>query len=143
MKRQTGFTLIELMIVVAIVGILAAVAVPMYTDYVIRSTLVEGHTGLSDFRVRMEQFYQDNRTYDGAGLDNCGAARPTNVANFTYTCRSLGQTYSAVATGNAASRAAGFVFTINEQNVRATTATKAGWESAAMANCWVSRKKSC
>ena len=143
MKRQTGFTLIELMIVVAIVGILAAIAVPMYTDHIIRSTLVEGHTGLSDFRVRMEQFYQDNRTYDGAGLDNCGAAKPANATSFDYNCRSLGQTYTATATGKADSRAAGFVFTINEQNVKSTTATKAGWESASMANCWVSRKKSC
>ena len=143
MKRQSGFTLIELMIVVAIVGILAAIAVPMYTDHIIRSTLVEGHTGLSDFRVRMEQFYQDNRTYDGAGLGGCGAAAPTNVKSFDYECKPNGQTYTATATGKADSRAAGFVFTINEQNVRSTTATKAGWESAAMANCWVSRKKSC
>jgi type IV pilus assembly protein PilE len=143
MKRQTGFTLIELMIVVAIVGILAAIAVPMYTDHIIRTTLVEGHTGLSDFRVRMEQFYQDNRTYTGAGLGGCGAAAPTNVTNFDYACQSAGQTYVATATGKAAGRAAGFVFTVNEQNARATTATKAGWESASMANCWVSRKKSC
>ncbi len=149
MKRQNGFTLIELMIVVAIVGILAAIAVPMYNDHIIRATLVEGHTGLSDFRVRMEQYYQDNRTYDkgaAAGLDNCGARAPANVKNFTYNCRSLGQTYTAIATGNAGTRAAGFVFTINEQNTRSTTATKAGWETTIagdMATCWVTRKKSC
>jgi type IV pilus assembly protein PilE len=150
MKRQTGFTLIELMIVVAIVGILAAIAVPMYTDHIIRSTLVEGQTGLSDFRVRMEQHYQDNRSYDGTGkageVDNCGATTPANAKNFTYNCRSLGQTYTATATGNAGTRAAGFVYTINERNVRSTTSTKAGWETTNagdMATCWVTRKKSC
>jgi prepilin-type N-terminal cleavage/methylation domain-containing protein len=143
MKKSSGFTLIELLIVVAIVGILAAIAVPMYTDHIIRGTLVEGHTGLSDLRVRMEQFYQDNRTYDGAGLDNCGAAKPANATSFDYNCRSLGQTYTATATGKADSRAAGFTFTINEQNTRATTAAKAKWDSANMATCWISRKGSC
>jgi type IV pilus assembly protein PilE len=145
-KRQSGFTLIEIMIVVAIVGILAAIAVPQYTDYILRSQLVEGHTGLQDFRVRMEQFYQDNRTYDGAALDNCGAAAPAGQQFFNFNCRSLGQTYTATATG-ARGRVTGpppFVFTINEQNVRQTTSAKAGWEPAAMpAPCFVTRKGSC
>lgn len=143
MKNASGFTLVELLIVVAIVGILAAIAVPMYTDHITRSQLVEGHTGLQDMRVRMEQFYQDNRTYDGVALDNCGAAAPALRQYFDFNCRSLGQTYLVTATG-ARGRVAGFVFTINEQNARQTTATKAGWAPAGMpANCWVSRKGSC
>ena len=113
MKKQSGFTLIELLIVVAIVGILAAIAVPMYTDHITRSQLIEGHTGLSDFRVRMDQFFQDNRTY------------------------------TATATG-ARGRVAGFVFTINERNVRQSTAAPAGWAPAVMpSNCWITRKGSC
>jgi type IV pilus assembly protein PilE len=92
--------------------------------------------------VRMEQFFQDNRTYDGVALNNCGAPAPAST-NFAYTCRSLGQTYLATATGNAG-RVNGFVFTVNEQNVRQTTATIAGWAPAVMpAPCWVSRKGSC
>jgi prepilin-type N-terminal cleavage/methylation domain-containing protein len=143
MKNASGFTLIEIMIVVAIVGILAAIAVPMYTDHITRAQLVEGHTGLSDYRVRMEQFYQDNRTYDGAALGNCGAADPANRTNFTYNCRSAGQTYVATATGTSG-RVVNFVFTVNETNTRQTTATAAGWAPAAMpANCWVTRKGSC
>lgn len=141
MKKSSGFTLIEIMIVVAIVGILAAIAVPMYTDYIIRSMLVEGHAGLSDFRVRMEQFYQDNRTYVGGGLDGCGAAAPVSQ-NFAYTCAPAAQTYLVTATGTG--RAAGFVFTLNQQNVRQTTATKYEWDPATMpSNCWVTRRKSC
>jgi len=73
-SNHSGFTLIELMVVVAIVAILAAVALPAYNDYVTRSKLTDAVTGLSDFRVRMEQFYQDNRRYDGGGLGGCGAA---------------------------------------------------------------------
>jgi type IV pilus assembly protein PilE len=142
MKNASGFTLIELMIVLAIVAILGAIAVPMYTDYITRAQLVEAHTGLGDLRVRMEQFYQDNRTYDGAALGNCGAAAPTARNNFTFTCLSTGQTYVATATG-AAGRATGFTFTVNEQNAKATAAAPTGWSSANMGTCWITRKGSC
>jgi type IV pilus assembly protein PilE len=142
MTKASGFTLIEVMIVVAIIGILAAIAVPQYTDYITRSQLVEGHTGLADLRVRMEQYFQDNRTYDGVGLDNCGATAPAGT-NFTYNCASAGQTYVATATGSAG-RVVGFTFTINERNVRQTTATKVGWAPAVMpAPCFVTRKGDC
>jgi prepilin-type N-terminal cleavage/methylation domain-containing protein len=142
MKTSKGFTLIELMIVVAILGILAAVAVPMYTDYITRSQLVEAHTGLSGFRVSMEQYYQDNRNY---GVGACGAAAPA-YTRFTHACvlNNAGQGYTATATGNATERVNGFVFTINETNQRQTTATAAGWAPATMpAACFVTRKGSC
>jgi len=58
MKKQRGFTIIELMIAVAIIAILAAIALPAYNDYIQRGKLTEAFTGLADFRVRMEQFYQ-------------------------------------------------------------------------------------
>ena len=143
MKRASGFTLIEIMIVVAIVGILAAIAVPQYSDYVTRGALVEAHAGLADFRVRREQFYQDNRTYLGAGLGGCGAAAPATATHFDFACAGAAQTYVVTATGKG--RAAGFVMTLNEQNTRQTTATKSGWEpgGSVPANCWVVRKGSC
>jgi type IV pilus assembly protein PilE len=94
-------------------------------------------------RVRMEQFYQDNRTYDGAGLGNCGATAPALQQYFNFTCRSAGQTYLVTATG-ARGRVANFVFTIDQQNTRQTTNTAAGWAPAAMpAPCFVTRKGSC
>jgi type IV pilus assembly protein PilE len=141
MKRQSGFTLIEIMIVVAIIGILAAIAVPQYTDYITRSQLVQAHAGLGDYRVRMEQYYQDNRTYTGKALDNCGAAAPSGATNFKFNCNSTGQTYTATATGSSG-RVTGFAFTINETNVRATTATPANW-GGAQATCWITRKGNC
>ncbi len=58
-----GFTLIEVMITVAVVAILAAVALPQYFDYVTRSRLVEAKTSLVDMRTRLEQYFLDNRTY--------------------------------------------------------------------------------
>ena len=142
MDQQRGFTIIELMIAVAIIAILAAVALPAYNDYVQRSKLVEAFTALSDFRVRMEQFYQDNRRYDGGGLNGCGAAAP-NTQYFTFACApgaAPSQTYTITATGVANQGLTDFIYTLNQNNVRATTKLGAGWTGYPNAACWVRRK---
>lgn len=133
MRNQRGFTLIEVMIVVAIVAILAAVALPIYTDYITRSRLTEAKANLSTGRVRAEQWFQDQRTY--AGLPCPGATQ-----YWTYACNGDAATYSITATGQDAM--AGFVFTIDQANTRQTTGTRAGWAptSGLPVNCWVVRK---
>ena len=135
MRVQQGFTLIEVMVVVAIVGILATVAYPSYQDYVTRGQIAEGTSTLADTRVRLEQFFQDNRTYVGAPI--CTTV-PT-PKNFTIACNTTATTYTVTATAMTTSAANGFVYTINERNVRATTGVKTGW-GAANPSCWVIRK---
>ncbi len=75
-KVQQGFTLIELMIVVAIIGILAAIAIPAYQDYTIRSQVTEGMSLASGARTAVSEYYQSRGIFPGdnaaAGLANPG-----------------------------------------------------------------------
>ena len=138
-KRPAGFTLIELMIVVAIIAILGSIAVPSYTRYVQRGDLVEATNALSQYRVQMEQYYQDNRSYlNGAA---CGIAVPANLVNFTVACvpGAGGQSYTATATANAASPVAGAAYTIDQSANQGTTGLPKGWAGAPSLNTWIVR----
>jgi len=143
---STGFTLIEVMITVAIVAILAAIALPSYQDYVRRSKLTEAYSALADLRVKMEQYYQDNRNYGGAG-----AACPVAVTNqvtgsmkyFGLACTvgATNQSYTATASnkaGQGLGAAGDYAFTINDANAKTTT--KYNGVAKVGVNCWMQRK---
>lgn len=146
--QARGFTILELMVVMVVAAILAAVAFPSYTSYVTRSKLTEAHSHLSDLRVKMEQRFQDARSYIGGPCAPTGAAA-AQIKYFDFSC-SAGQptqtTFIIQAAGKAGTDVAGITYTINESNVRATTvtggstmATKGYGSNAA---CWVARKGS-
>ena len=134
LQRAKGFTLIELMVVVAIVAILLKIAIPSYVRYVQRGDIVEATQALAQYRVQMEQYYQDNNSYSNGG--NCGATIPALV-NFTLTCAlNGGQAYTATATGNSGTQVNGFTYTVTQANVQATTATAWGTTST---TSWIVR----
>ena len=140
--RSSGFTLIELMITVAMVAILAAVAVPSYTQYIVRANVTEAVAGLSEMRVRMEQYFNDQRNYTGGGgitpPCNAGTVAPLPASkNFVFTCSNLGATtYTVTATG--INNMAGFVYSIDQAGTRTTGGVAAGWSNQ---NCgWVLKK---
>ncbi|RTL19816.1 MAG: prepilin-type N-terminal cleavage/methylation domain-containing protein [Burkholderiales bacterium] len=138
-----GFTLIEVMITVAIVAILAAVALPQYRDYVTRSRLADASTGLSTVRAQMERYFQDNRTYADTGnfvspCNNPNASALT-FGSFVISCTgTLNATqFTLQAVGSGAVN--GFTYTINQQDVRATTSLPSDWGSQC-ATKWITKK---
>jgi prepilin-type N-terminal cleavage/methylation domain-containing protein len=134
--QVSGFTLIELLIVVAIIAILAAVALPSYQDYILRGRLTEGTNELAAMRAKMEQYYQDNRTYAATGSYTPPCSTTSTVGFFSVSCDGSGSVsataYTIVAQGSAI--AASFTYTIDEKGTRATTSTKWGTTST---SCWL------
>jgi type IV pilus assembly protein PilE len=150
MQRPTGFTLIELMVTVAIIAVLAAIAVPNYTDYVKRGKLQEATSNLLAMRTKMEQYFQDNRSYTTPGapvLAPCTAGSSVPIPPLKYfniTCPVLTATAYTIQASGTDPTLVGIAFTINEGNVRATTVTagspmdQSGYTPNA--TCWTIRK---
>jgi type IV pilus assembly protein PilE len=136
-SHRSGFTLIELMIAIAIVSILAAVALPAYNSYVQRSRVPPALDGLSSYAVRMEQRFQDVGSYANGAA--CGVAVPM-VANFTVTCTLSGGGTGFTATATGTGSMTGYTYTINHQGARNTTAHPKGTPASA---CWTTRGTTC
>jgi type IV pilus assembly protein PilE len=148
-RSLNGFTLIELMIVVAIIGILASIAIPAYSDYVRRGKLPEAFSRLSVMATKMEQYYQDNRNY---GTTNCADVNtptslifPSNATGqqkFNYGCelRNGGQGYVLIAAG-ALEATVGHGYTLSHTGQQSTTYFKGVVQENK--NCWLSKGTEC
>lgn len=145
--RALGFTLIELMVTVAIIGILASLAYPSYRDYVLRGRIVDATSGLSTMRANMERYFQDNRTYlsTGSYTSPCLVSSTLRmVGTFTLSCDGTygavtATSYTLVATGSDST--AGFIFTVDQSNNRATVTVPTGWTTCS--TDWVSKRGGC
>lgn len=142
-----GFTLIEIMIVVAIIAILAAFAIPQYRDYVLRGQLIEASNGLSAMSADMERYYQDNRTYQPAGVAPNERTPPCQLpeerrrfGTFTISC--TGTLNDAVYTLRADGEGptVGFRFEVNQQGQKTTPRIGVtGWGTPG-SQCWILRR---
>ncbi|MDD2776904.1 MAG: prepilin-type N-terminal cleavage/methylation domain-containing protein [Gallionella sp.] len=145
--KNKGFTLVELMIVIAILGILAGIAIPGYTSYVARGRLIEAGINLSALRTSMEQYYQDQRTYAASGAAaTCGVpVSSVQAVNFSYGCivtgTGLTQGFTVTASsvvGVGLGAAATYVYSLDDGNVRRTQKFK-GAIPAAGTGCFLIR----
>jgi type IV pilus assembly protein PilE len=128
--------LIEVMIVVAIIAIISAIAVPSYQDYVLRGRLQEATSTLAAKQVQLEQWFQDRRTYVAAPA----CADDTTNRNFDFSCNGTETATAFTLTAVGKAGAVGFSLTVNQANARTTAAVPAGWAVPAPNNCWVARK---
>ncbi|MBT9495134.1 MAG: prepilin-type N-terminal cleavage/methylation domain-containing protein [Paucibacter sp.] len=133
--NQRAFTLIELMVTVAIVGILGAVAVPAYSEYVVRGRIPDATARLATLQVQMEQYFQDNRTYVGAPA--CSSDTTTSK-HFDFACTgtTTASAFTLAATGK--NTMSSFTYSVNQANVKATSSVPSGWTSSS--TCWVTKK---
>jgi type IV pilus assembly protein PilE len=156
MQRQAGFTLIEIMVTIAIIAILAAIAIPNYADYVRRGKIQEATATLLAMKTKMEQYFQDNRSYVTPGapvLDACVAGSTVQVPPtkyFTIDCNTPARTVSTftiTANGGVAGgdqSMAGISFTINQAGVQQTFVTPgsnmSNYGYVPNGNCWTIKR---
>jgi type IV pilus assembly protein PilE len=121
-----------MMVTVAIIGILTAVAVPAYSNYVTRARTTEAFTTLAAFQPTAEQFWSNVRTFE-----NLNTKAPASTANFDYATSALtNSTWTLTATGKGSM--ASFGYSIDHTGLRKTTSVPTGWTRSD--TCWVDRK---
>jgi type IV pilus assembly protein PilE len=125
-----GFTLVELMVVIVIVAILAAVAIPGYRAHVLRAQRTDATGALLRISAAQERFFLQNNTYS-ATLGPLNITTPTDGGTYNLTLVAAGNTYTATATaiGSQADDTKCTSFTVNQNGVRTSAPNP-------VAECW-------
>ena len=142
MKKQSGFTLVELMVVVLIIGILGAIAYPSYQESVRKARRADAQAVLGEVAQWMERYYSNSFSYTSASLPSTLQASPKDGSTKFYTIsiaiQNSGKEYTATATPKGAQADNG-ILTLNNKGEK-------GWDndnSGSIGNdekCW---KESC
>jgi type IV pilus assembly protein PilE len=130
-RAEGGFTLIELMVAVAIAAILSAIALPAYMAYVQRARVPPALDALSSYHVRMEQRFQDVGSY------SCALVAPA-ASHFTISCSLSAGGFTASAVGSGPMT--GYEYRINESGTRTTHAHPKGKPAG---SCWSIKGQTC
>lgn len=133
-KREYGFTLIELIIVVLVIGILAAIAIPSYQDYVTRSRRAEAQSYMMELAMSEEKWRANNSSYgnlqaDGSISSGAAATRTTTYYNYTIAAGTNTYTITATARGVQATR---------DVSCSPLTLTQDGAKTPTTGGCWKS-----
>lgn len=135
-KNNSGFTLIELMVTVAIVAVLAAIAIPSYNDYVMRGKRAEGRAYLMDAAALLERYYSDNNLYaratntmPGTVATAAGATSESGYYTGSMTVSTPFQTYTITATQNFNDTDCGNLTLTHD-------GTKGNTGSSSVSDCW-------
>ncbi|GEM_PF-179136 len=161
-RSVAGFSLIELMVAVAVVSILTAIALPSYTSYITRGHIPNATNGLSAASAQMEQFFQDYRSYAQVGTSpQPPCITPVTSGDFTISCTApatppaamtaagytpgvTASTYTIVAIGSGTT--AGFTYIISSNaNSGISQWSQAGtvWGSQVCASTWIMKSGTC
>lgn len=127
-RPDQGFTLLELVVAVVIVGILAAIAVPAYTSYIKKSNAKAAAADLVALSLNFENTYQRSLQYTAENLTTTSAITtkytgwsPAQKNMFDFSTTATASTYTLTATGKTSTSSSGCVLTLTEANARTAT----------------------
>jgi type IV pilus assembly protein PilE len=132
-----GFSLIELMVAVAVIGILSAVAIPAYSNYVKSGNAQEAPSNLMTMKTQAEQYFSDN---PALGFKDFPCTAPSAAKFFDYACTYTPttvpqNTITITATGKSSSNISGWTYTIDQTGVR----TSSGIGTSSSTSCWITK----